>query len=57
MFSCFLALMNRQLVGDEQHRNQNEVARAYYKAVGFREYSLELEIPASERNTQQSATL
>ena len=27
----------------------NQVARAFYKAVGFREYSLELEIPASER--------
>lgn len=33
----------------------NEVAQAFYKAVGFREYSLELEIPASERNTQQNA--
>jgi ribosomal protein S18 acetylase RimI-like enzyme len=33
----------------------NEVARAYYKAVGYREYSLELEIPASERNIQQNA--
>jgi len=32
----------------------NEVALAYYKAVGFREYSLELEIPSSERNIQQS---
>ena len=30
----------------------NEVAQAFYKAVGFREYSLELVIPASERNTQ-----
>ena len=27
----------------------NQVARAFYKAVGFQEYSLELEIPASER--------
>jgi ribosomal protein S18 acetylase RimI-like enzyme len=30
----------------------NQVAQAFYKAVGFREYSLELEIPASERNTR-----
>jgi len=34
----------------------NEVALAFYKAVGFREYSLELEIPSSERNTQQSTS-
>ena len=27
----------------------NQVARAFYKAAGFREYSLELEIPASVR--------
>ena len=27
----------------------NRVARAFYKAVGFKEYSLELEIPASQR--------
>jgi ribosomal protein S18 acetylase RimI-like enzyme len=30
----------------------NKVAQAFYKAVGFREYSLELEIPASERNAR-----
>jgi len=28
----------------------NSAARAFYGAVGFREYSLELEIPASERD-------
>lgn len=28
----------------------NQAALAFYRAVGFREYSLELEIPASERS-------
>jgi ribosomal protein S18 acetylase RimI-like enzyme len=31
----------------------NRIARAFYKAVGFREYSLELEIPASKRGAAQ----
>lgn len=35
----------------------NQVARAFYKAVGFREYSIELEISVSARNTQQGAAL
>ncbi len=35
----------------------NQVARAFYRAVGFREYSLELEIPASAGNTQQGSAL
>jgi ribosomal protein S18 acetylase RimI-like enzyme len=30
----------------------NQVAHAFYQAVGFREYSLELEIPVSERDAQ-----
>jgi predicted GNAT family acetyltransferase len=29
----------------------NQVARAFYAAVGFREYSLELEMPAPERGS------
>jgi len=29
----------------------NHIARNFYKAVGFKEYSIELEIPASERNS------
>ena len=29
----------------------NHIAQAFYEAVGFRPYSLELEIPLSERNT------
>jgi len=28
-------------------------ARAFYEAVGFKEYSLELEVPASERGAAQ----
>ena len=31
----------------------NHTARGFYNAVGFKEYSIELEIPASERNLQQ----
>ena len=31
----------------------NHVARDFYNAVGFKEYSVELEIPASARNLQQ----
>ena len=30
----------------------NEVALAFYKSVGFKDYALELEILTSERNTQ-----
>ncbi len=29
----------------------NEVARAFYEAVGFKPYSIELEIPAQEGGT------
>jgi GNAT superfamily N-acetyltransferase len=28
----------------------NKIARAFYQAVGYREYAIELEIPASERS-------
>ena len=35
----------------------NTSARAFYKAIGFREYSLELEIPASERNARSRTVL
>jgi inorganic pyrophosphatase len=34
----------------------NQVARAFYEAVGFREYSLELEIPALERISVDART-
>lgn len=33
----------------------NDVAQAFYEAVGFRAYSLELEIPASERGARSRA--
>ncbi len=33
----------------------NQVALAFYKSVGFRDYALELEIPTSERNSQPTA--
>jgi ribosomal protein S18 acetylase RimI-like enzyme len=33
----------------------NQTAQSFYEAVGFKPYSLELEIPASERSTQQSS--
>jgi len=32
----------------------NEAARAFYEAVGFKPYSIELEIPAQEGGTQQA---
>ena len=31
----------------------NEAAQAFYEAAGFRPYSIELEIPAQEGDTQQ----
>jgi ribosomal protein S18 acetylase RimI-like enzyme len=41
---------DKRLTVDVLVGNQN--ARTFYQAVGFREYSLELEIPASERPSQ-----
>jgi ribosomal protein S18 acetylase RimI-like enzyme len=35
----------------------NTAARAFYNAVGFREYSIELEIPASDRGGRLAGTL
>lgn len=34
---------------------ENRAALAFYKALGFKEYSIELEMPASERSTESGA--
>ena len=35
----------------------NQVALAFYKSVGFRDYALQLEIPALEKNRQEGRPL